>query len=216
MLFNAVLFDWDGTLYNSGPATYEIYRDIFKEKNLGVLELEEFRREYSANYHSYYEKHNVSKELWKELDEEWVERFIARETEMDLFGCAKEVLLKLKAKGIRVGIVSNGQRKRLEHQLNKYGIMKFFDVVVGVDDEGAEFKPAPGSLITAMKKLGLNGENCSSALHIGDMVEDVEAGKRAGMQTAAVLSGVHGVQKLKSLEPDYLMEDVCGLLELIE
>jgi phosphoglycolate phosphatase-like HAD superfamily hydrolase len=56
----------------------------------------------------------------------------------------------------------------------------------------------------------------SEVLYVGDMVEDVLMGKKAGTKTAAVLCGFATRKLLTSAEPDLILRDVSVLPKAIK
>ena len=50
---------------------------------------------------------------------------------------------------------------------------------------------------------------------IGDTEADIGAGKLLQLRTAAVLSGIRNVTKLKEQNPDFLLPDIRGLRSVI-
>ena len=50
---------------------------------------------------------------------------------------------------------------------------------------------------------------------IGDGSQDIGAGKAAGVRTVAVLGGFHDAAKLRALDPDFVVEDLRGLVPLV-
>jgi len=120
----------------------------------------------------------------------------------------KRTLQLLKDRGMKIGIVtgrrSQGERKWLE--LRRLNIHRFIDAMV----TGAEApaKPSPDGLITCIQELGLSAEEC---VFVGDSRIDVMAGKRAGVRTIAVHSGVAGRELLAGQEPDCILADLKSL-----
>ena len=70
-------------------------------------------------------------------------------------------------------------------------------------------KPHPEGLETAMRSLGCSSEE---TCYIGDSPEDIEMGKRAGILTVGVLSAYPTSWKLKSHQPDILIESLPEIL----
>jgi len=124
----------------------------------------------------------------------------------------KRTLQLLKDRGMKIGIVtgrrSQGERKWLE--LRRLNIHRFIDAMV----TGAEApaKPSPDGLITCIQELGLSAEEC---VFVGDSRIDVMAGKRAGVRTIAVHSGVAGRELLAEQEPDCILADLESLSSYI-
>ena len=71
---NTILFDWDGTLFDSASAGWLAFQKTFDD--LGVLFTREFyEAHYSPNWYTMYETLSVPKEKWKIADELWLERY---------------------------------------------------------------------------------------------------------------------------------------------
>lgn len=64
------------------------------------------------------------------------------------------LITRLKALGIKVGLVTNSIRKSSEFMLEYAGLLKFMDVVV-TNEDVLEGKPNPSSYLLAMQKLGV-------------------------------------------------------------
>ena len=89
-----------------------------------------------------------------------------------------EALARLRAAGIRLGIVSNSDG-RVEQALTLAGLRDYFDVVVDSALVGVE-KPNPVIFQTALDALGVSPEE---ALYIGDLYEvDVLGARAAGIE----------------------------------
>ena len=76
-------------------------------------------------------------------------------------------------------------------------------------------KPSPIIMQVALDLLDMPAERC---MMIGDRLEtDMLMGQQAGMATAAVLTGVATRADIAEMEnpPDYVIENLSGLLELI-
>ncbi|MCY4580534.1 MAG: HAD-IA family hydrolase [Chloroflexi bacterium] len=89
-------------------------------------------------------------------------------------------------RGINIGIVSSGRRRRINAVLQRYGLDGRFGVIVGSEDVET-MKPDPTGLRRAVDALSTPIESC---LYVGDSVTDAETARRAGVPFVAVLSGV--------------------------
>ena len=63
-----------------------------------------------------------------------------------------------------------------------------------------------------LKRHGLDADG---SWMIGDTEADVGAGKIVGLQTVAVLTGIRDAEHLRRAKPDYLLDDIRGLAELV-
>ena len=85
--------------------------------------------------------------------------------------------------------------------LEKFGLLPYFDHVQGTD--GFPAKPEPDVIFTSLKALGASSEDC---LLVGDSPADMEAGRRAGVKTCAVLWGYGRREDMARWQPDYWVE----------
>ena len=92
--------------------------------------------------------------------------------------------------------------------LELFGLLPYFDHVQGTD--GFPHKPAPDVIFTSLRALGATPEDC---LFIGDSAADMEAGRRAGVKTCAVLYGYGKREDLAKWQPDYWISDPRDLLQ---
>jgi HAD superfamily hydrolase (TIGR01509 family) len=90
--------------------------------------------------------------------------------------------------------------------LEQFGLIRYFDHVQGTD--GFPYKPAPDVILTAMAALGARPEDC---LMVGDSAADMEAGKRAGVNTCAVRYGYGKPEDLARFAPDFWIDDLGAL-----
>ena len=204
----AVLFDLDGTLLDSLASHHTVYRKVFAELGL-PLEDSDYTRHYSPNWYIFYERMGVPQSRWADADRIWL-RYYAEETPHPREG-ADALLAAVKNSGRALGLVTSGERSRVERDIHRAGWTQVFKVVVcGGDVE--QRKPLPGPLLHA---LGALRTAPPSALYVGDTVEDVDMGKAAQTVTAAVLGGFSRREVLEGASPDYLVESLPELTELL-
>ena len=90
--------------------------------------------------------------------------------------------------------------------LEQFGLLKHFEHVQGTD--GFPWKPAPDVIFAALNALGAKTEDC---LFVGDSAADMEAGRRAGVQTCAVRYGYGKEEDLARWSPDFWVADLREL-----
>ncbi len=93
-----------------------------------------------------------------------------------------------------------------QFQLEHY----FAHVVTGIDT--VEPKPSPEALLKAVAAMGLELCDC---IMVGDSVIDVQAGKAAGIKTVAVLSGLYSRTELAAVGPDFIIDNVTLLSDIV-
>jgi HAD superfamily hydrolase (TIGR01662 family) len=202
---NTLLFDWDGTLVDSAQLGLAAFEQSFAA--LGVaFDREIYRAVYSPNWYAVYEAMGLPKEKWQLADDLWVQHY-GQQTAQPVAG-AQETITGLKQKGYRLGVVSSGSECRVGREIRELGLEHFFETVV-CNEQMENKKPHPEGLETAMRSLGCSSE---VSCYVGDSPEDIEMGKRAGMLTVGVRSDYPTSWKLKSHQPDILIESLTELL----
>lgn len=126
----------------------------------------------------------------------------------------KEVLNSLRDDGIKMAVASNIPSGFLREHLRRFGIEKFFKVTTGQDD-CREQKPSPKPILLTLRRLNSDPE---SSAYIGDMEEDIIAGRKAGVTTIAICRerGYHPCWRLKRLSPDYIIRNLRELLPIVK
>ena len=91
--------------------------------------------------------------------------------------------------------------------LERFGLLSYFDHVQGTD--GFPAKPEPDVILASLQVFGARPQDC---LFVGDSAADMEAGKRAGVKTCAVLWGYGERDDLARGNPDYWAANPSDLL----
>ncbi|MFH0961984.1 MAG: HAD family hydrolase [archaeon] len=174
--FKAVLFDLDGTLCDSLPLFVETYRRTFARMNLTIPEKEipfscfgKTESEICAGIGRPELAKEFAKSYFSELRSVLIPK--VRPTPG-----AVQILEFLRARKIKLAIVSMAYRWYVDAILAKLGISESFGAIVGKEDV-REQKPAPDAAILACGKLGVSP---SEALVVGDTASDILMGNSAG------------------------------------
>jgi HAD superfamily hydrolase (TIGR01509 family) len=101
--------------------------------------------------------------------------------------------------------------KAIIQELKQFHLDKYFAHVVTALDTDKP-KPSPEALIKAVAAMDVQMCDC---VIVGDSVVDVKAGKAAGSKTVAVLSGLYSREELTQAGPDFILEDIAQLPEII-
>lgn len=190
-------FDIDGTLLDSAPdicaATREACRDSGRpappenevRRSIGRSLAETFARLYPA----------IRQSEIEELSGFYTERYRARaHAGTRVFPGIPEMLAALPG---RKSTATTKRSATASLVLEQFGLRCYFDHVQGSDN--GRYKPDPAILLEAIDILKARPEEC---LMVGDAPADIEAGKRAGMQTCAVAWGYGDAAELRRLAPD--------------
>lgn len=124
-----------------------------------------------------------------------------------LFPGAEELLRGLRVQGIKTAIVSTKRRDTIEVIMERFGLLRELELVVGGTDV-ARPKPDPQGLQFAMERMGVRPEE---TLFCGDTVLDAGAAQNAGCHFAAVLNGTTPVQSFAPYAPDCIAANLPEL-----
>ena len=146
----------------------------------------------------------------------------------------------LKDAGLTLGVATGRPYREILIPLEKWGLLHFFDpdrIATHRDMQRAEqncagegavslAKPHPFIYLRALfpdktdedvMAMPMPLENAGSVLIVGDSAVDVLAAKAMGCPSAVVMTGVgdlRAAHHLKSLEPEFVLEDVSSIKEL--
>ena len=185
MRFSAVIFDFDGTLCDTGPgimnsAAYALEAYGFEvPREPGALRcfigpplLVTFQEQFGADAATA-----------QALVQKYRERYNgAILNESMLYRGIVTLLENLKAAGIRIGIASSKPKRYIDQLLAHFTIDKFFDAVCGVDFK-TDCESKASIIARCLQELGAAPEK---ALMVGDKSYDINGGKANGLKTVGV------------------------------
>ena len=205
-MFDAIIFDWDGTLADTRKAIlFSFHKALnqvqcdasneFIERRIGIGSAETFKEILRAQ--------NVSFDdaLIRRLVEIKIQAEIDMSSEIKLFEGATELLELLKEK-IKLGLASMNNRRVIDHLLKTTNTQRFFNTVVTADEVA---KPNPEVFLKCALKLESKPEKC---VVVEDSIFGVEAAKSAMMGCIAVLTGVYSRSELKKAKPDLIVDSL--------
>ena len=121
-----------------------------------------------------------------------------------------ETLAALKAKGCHLAVVSNKMMAATQ-ELCRHFFPETIEVAIGENEaEGIRKKPAPDTVIAALRQLGVGEEG---AVYVGDSDVDIETARNSGLPCISVLWGFrdrdfllqHGASTLISAPEELLV-----------
>lgn len=96
-----------------------------------------------------------------------------------LYPGARELLQHLAGGGIRMAVISNKQESLSRLILNALEVDAYFDIITG-GDTFPEMKPSPLPLVRILDEFSCDP---ADAVMVGDSINDIQAGNRAGITT---------------------------------
>ncbi|MBU7029024.1 MAG: HAD family hydrolase [Theionarchaea archaeon] len=210
------LFDLDGTLVTMELDFAQIRKEvdhILVDKGY-PQELLDYKKSVLETIDSavtYLQENGLT---WKELKKE-VDTYLEK-TELEaasravLLEGAKDILVTLKEKKKKVGIITRNNRRVALNVLKKSGLSPYVDIVLARDDVD-NVKPHPDHVVKAVEKLDSTPE-CTVVL--GDHHFEIEAGNKAGCYTVGFLTGSGTKETLKNA--DIILNSIKDLKGILD
>ena len=211
----ACLFDMDGTLIESMGIWKEIDRIYFgkhgkelpddyqsKIEGLNMYETAVFTK----NEYGFEDSVEEMMNHWNEMAKE------AYSEQIGFKPNAREAILLLKSKGIKLGVATSNSGYLFSGFANANSLMDIIETAV-VGEDVMHGKPDPECYNIAARRLGVKPSEC---LVFEDIIVGLTAGKNAGMKTVAVQDSYSAHQwEEKKAFADYYINDYAELTDII-
>jgi HAD superfamily hydrolase (TIGR01509 family) len=201
MSIKGILFDFDGVAVDSMHQHYDAWSNAFKEKGISFAREDFFQLEgqgLNKIASMIGEKHGLVEQDLLDVVEAKV-RYYYKSVEIRFYDYFMEMLDHLKTKGIPMGVVTGGNKTRVQAAIEKY-FKDFFSALVTIDDV-SNGKPHPEPFLKGAEKLALSPEEC---IVVENAPLGIKAAKAAGTTVIAVKTTL--TDKFLS-EADYIVDD---------
>lgn len=211
------LFDFDGTIADSGDAATLATQACFKDFDLEIPTNDQVRYYMGVPIETFIpelvEKQgkDFADEQYNEMYQSFREHYSEIEMQTTtLFPGMKTTLEQLKNEGKRLFVVSSKNSISLKRNLKHLGIASLFEDLVG-SDQVENYKPAPDGILILLDRYHLDKKQ---SVMIGDAKYDLQMGKRADIKTCGCLWDTFDKELLEKEHPTYLIEHPSDLLKL--
>lgn len=205
-MFEAVIFDWDGTLADTRQVIVISFQkaleeinckvsDDYIERRIGIGAAETFREILRSAKTQF-----VNKLIQRLVDRKSILE-IGLADKVKLFSGSKLLLETLHGK-VKLGLASMNNQSVILHLLEAKNLEKFFEVILTADSL-LHSKPDPEIFLKTAYRLMASPEKC---VVVEDSIFGVEAAKTVNMGCIAVLTGVYSEQELARENPDLIVK----------
>lgn len=197
-----IIFDWSGVVKDAVTGQHWVVNKIFEKYGVPPLTLEEYKDNWVQPYQLFYDKYlpNLS---FEEGQKDYREAMASPD-------CPKsescigmvDLLRNLKNKGDFLVVVSSDHPETILEEIKEYGLENVFtEVITNVHDK---FEPVKNLL----EKYNLN---LDETYFIGDSNHEADVAHRTGIKSIAVTWGLCSEDRLRSVNPDFLVKNVEDL-----
>lgn len=210
-MYKCVLFDFDGTVYDTVEGITKSVQYALKKHGIEA-ELNELRCFAGPPLvEKFMEVYSVSEAQAKQLVADFRERY----KPIGLFECQvfpgiKELLEKLRARGVKTGITTMKPQEHAETLLGREGMLELFDVIYGSSLAQTETKQQ--LVLRAMDTLGADK---ADTVLVGDTKYDILGAHAVGVEAIGVRYGYAAENELEAAGADCIVEDMAELEKLL-
>ncbi len=206
----SLIFDLDGTLIDSSAGVAEAVNYSLAKLGLPERSHSEISRHIGFPLKKMYSDFGAEPydELYRHFQDRAATSVIDAAVPLD---GAHETAERLFAHGYPMAIATTKVRRHVDQIVAKLGWPEMFPVLVG-GDEVAQQKPAPDAFVLAMQRLNSLPAN---SIVIGDTINDVLAARQLKIPVIGVISPYGGNDELRASNPDYVIDKISLLPDLL-
>jgi len=204
-----ILFDFDGVLADTLNDLLQFGQEVCDElgvkhtataNDLSSLEVMSFA--------TYGRQLEIPEALIDEFVHRSLEKAAAKKSPPAMFAGLADVVRTLSVEHV-LGIVTTNSAQNVNAFLVEHGLEDCFRVIHGID--------SPGSKTEKILKARMQFPSQSEDIFmIGDSVSDIRSAKAASIQSIAVGWGHQSLERLVTVEPDYIVRAPTELLRIFE
>ena len=206
--FDLIVFDWDGTLFDSTKliarciqaACADVGTTVPSERDasyvIGLGLADALRHAAPA----------LPPDRYRELGERYRQHYIASQNDIVLFDGTLEMLRALKGRNHWLGVATGKTRRGLDDALQRSELKGLFDATRTADETAG--KPDPRMLLELMRELGTTPDR---TLMIGDTTHDLLLAANAGCAAVGVGFGAHEHEAFAPFAPLHVAHSTAEL-----
>ena len=206
--FDLIVFDWDGTLYDSTALITKCIQAACADLSVPVPS--DAQASYvigmgltEALQHA---APDLPRERYKALGERYRHHYFARQHELVFFKGTVEMLQDLRARGHHLAVATGKSRRGLDDALHTSALRGLFDATRTADETAS--KPNPRMLIELMDHFQTPPER---TVMIGDTTHDLQLALNAGTASIGVSYGAHDHESFAGFGARHVAHSVAEL-----
>ena len=213
--YDAVIFDFDGTLVDTGEGILKSLQFAFKDNGRPVPALDDLKKFIGPPiYYSFTSFYGVPED---EVGN-YIKSYRSRYKEKGIYECRLydgmiETLQTLKTGGVKLGIASSKPLHLIYDVMEVVGITALFDAVVGTRLDDSRHLGKADLVEESRQKLGVRDK--TRVLMVGDRCFDIDGAAGAGVDSAGVLFGYGSREEFEAHGATHILAKATDLLPLV-
>lgn len=207
-MVKALLFDFDGTLADTGHILFQVYDRLTHKHNIEKMTHEELHEMRSLPIRERFQKAGVPFFKLPSLAAEAVNIFSEFIGSAEPFPGIEELIRNLKDRDYTLAIVSSNTHRNINSFLTAHNL-EYFDVIKCSSSLFGKHK----IIRRALSDLGLKSDQ---AVYVGDEHRDITACKKVPIRIISVTWGYDYLSLLQEGEPDHIAEKPEDILTIVE
>lgn len=206
--FDLIVFDWDGTLFDSTALIAQCIQAACAD--LGVPVPSDGRASYvigmGLNEALRHVAPDLPRERYRDLGDRYRRHYFARQHEIVFFDGVLAMLRDLKARGHGLAVATGKTRAGLDDALNTSALRGLFDATRTADETAS--KPDPRMLLELMAHFQAPP---ARTVMVGDTTHDLQLARNAGAAGIGVGYGAHDPASFAGFEARHVAHSVADL-----
>ncbi|HAE60854.1 MAG TPA: phosphoglycolate phosphatase [Eubacteriaceae bacterium] len=207
MAFQCVIFDFDGTLADTEERALHIYNSLAEKYSYKSITRDELHKIKHLNIKEIIETVEIPLKKLPKIIKHGQKLLKNEMNSIKPFDDKlDEILLQLKKRVKYIGIITSNSNRNVKAFMKNQNIDSF-DFIESSPLMSKEIK-----INATARKYSIPK---SDILYVGDESRDIAACKRAGVKCAAVTWGYNYPEALLKENPDYMIDDLSSLIEIV-
>lgn len=213
--YDYVIFDFDGTVVDTGEGILKSLQYSFREMGRVVPELDDLKKFIGPPiYYSYTTYYGVSEKEVGDYIKKYRERYKVKGIyECELYEGMTELLDSLKAEGIKIGIASSKPMHLIYSVADYLKITEKFDAIVGVKIDDSNHSSKTQLVLDAMAEMGATDK--SKVLMVGDRLYDIDGAAGAGVDSCGAIWGYGSEEEFREHNATYIAYKATDVHDLV-
>lgn len=213
--YDYVIFDFDGTVTDTGEGILKSLQYSFEQMGNEVPDLSDLKKFIGPPIHYSYVN-------FYGIDESEVEQYITKYRErykkIGIYECfvydgMLETLKTLRENGVKLGIASSKPIKLVYDVMEYLRLTEYFDAVVGTQFDDSNHPGKTDLVLQSMAKLG--DKDKKRTLMVGDRYFDIDGAAGAGVDSVGVTYGYGSREEFKEHNATYIVDTPEEVIKIV-